>query len=95
MSLSSLVDQQVTLSGTARNAHQGAVLLTEDRTPVYVDGLPEWNDAFDFQQVAITGTLRFRRIAPDASIDEDGAVSHGMSGAVHVIEDATWSLETK
>lgn len=94
MGLTSQVDSHVTLHGTARNAHQGAVLLMEDRTPVYVAGLEGWNDAFDLQQVAVTGTLRFRNIAPDAEVDDDGAISHGMAGANFVFEDATWSLDT-
>jgi hypothetical protein len=93
MGLSSQVDQRVTLHGTARNAHQGAVLLMEDRTPVYIAGLEGWNGAFDLKQVAVTGTLRHRNIAPNAEVDEDGAVSHGMAGATFVVEDATWSLE--
>lgn len=93
MALTSQVDQQVTLRGTARNAHLGAVLVMEDRTPVYIDGLDGWNDAFDFQSVAVTGTLRFRSVAPNATVDDDGAISHGMAGANYVFEDATWSLD--
>ena len=94
MSLKTQVGGQVALTGTARNAHQGAVVLLNDRTPVYVHGLSGWNASFDLKQVIVKGTLRHRSIAPDASVDEDGAVSHGMDGPVFVVEEATWSLDT-
>lgn len=93
MDLHSIVDRQATVVGTARNAHMGAVVLTEDRTPVYIAGLQEWDGAFDFKKVKASGMLRFRPIAPIASVDADGAVSHGMSGAVFVLDGASWSLD--
>ena len=91
--LASLVGTKATINGTARNAHAGAVVLTDDRTPVYIDGLESWDETdLDGESVAVEGTLNKRPIVPQAETAADGAVSHGMDAeAVFVIDNASWS----
>jgi len=88
--LEALLDQPVTLAGVARNARLGAVLLTPERTPVYVAGLDEWPDELDGASLSATGVLRSRKLAPDPAIDAQGGVSHGVVGNNYVLEDADW-----
>jgi hypothetical protein len=71
-------------------AHQGPVVLLEDRTPVYVAGLFEWPDDLNGEDVKATGTLLRTSLAPDPTVDKDGAVSHGAFGDDWVLKDATW-----
>ena len=88
--LDPLVGKSVTLRGTARNAQLGAVLLTPDRTPVYIAGLEEWAPALDGQTLDVTGTLTRRKLAPDPTVDADGGISHGVAGTNYVVDDARW-----
>lgn len=91
--LTGKVGTEATIEGTARNAHAGAVLVTEDRTPIYIDGLSSWSSTgFDGKNVSVTGMLRQRSLAPDPVTDADGAVSHGMDGDSYVFENASWKL---
>jgi hypothetical protein len=83
--------QQVTINGCARDAAMGAVVLTEDRTPIYVDGLREWDEDIEGEDIEATGILRRRSLAPDPVVDEDGAVSHGAEGTNYVLEGASWN----
>jgi len=88
--LTQLVDKDVTIEGVARNAHAGAVVVTEDRTPVYVDGLERWDRAVDGKKVNAKGTLRHR--APDDVVGANGEISHGFAGGQWVLEAPTWTV---
>lgn len=93
-SLSEQVNQRATVQGVARDAHAGAVVLTEDRTPVYIAGLSEWAGGLSGQPVAVSGVLRRRSVAPTPQVGADGGISHGIEGDSWVIEDATWTAGT-
>ena len=84
------VGQQAEIRGTARNAMAGAVILTEDRTPVYIAGLERWDDATDGSEVRARGTLRRGSAAPQASTNAQGEVSHGMDGDNFILQSASW-----
>lgn len=90
--LQKLAGTNATIEGTARDAHQGAVVLLEDRTPVYVAGLDEWPDDANGEDVRATGTVRRASLTPDPTTDAQGAVSHGAEGDDWVLEDATWEV---
>lgn len=85
-----MLDQQVTLVGTADNAYVGALVVLSDSTTIYVGGLDEWDEALYGKEVRVTGTLRKRKLAPDPEVNEKGEHSHGMHGRVTVVDDATW-----
>jgi hypothetical protein len=91
--LSQMVDQQAEISGMAGNAMAGAVVLTADRTPVYIDGLESWDESLSGRTVRVRGLLRHRQLVPEPQVDADGAVSHGLAGRSFVLEGATWSAE--
>lgn len=90
MSLEQQVDTQVTIEGTARNAMAGAVVLTADRTPIYVEGLERWDSAFDGKKVSASGTLRKR--GGDDTVNAAGEHSSGITGNHFVLEQPTWAL---
>jgi hypothetical protein len=92
-SLAQLVGQPVDICGVARDAAAGAVVLLSDRTPVYIHGLDAWDAKYEGKPVKATGVLRHRHVAPEARVDADGAVSHGVSGASYVLEGASWTLD--
>jgi hypothetical protein len=92
MDLDRLVDQPVTLTGTARDARLGAVLVLDDRTPVYLAGVEEWPGAANGAQVSVAGTLRRRKLLPDPVVGPDGGISDGLQGLSFVVEGAAWSV---
>lgn len=79
-----------TLVGTAENAKGGAVLLVGD-TPVYIEGLDEWPDAWLHRRVTATGVRTRKQYLPGAAVDETGAVSQGAVGPQDVLERASWA----
>ena len=83
-------NKQVTLKGMALNAKGGAVLVTEAKGPIYVEGLDAWPDEFLDAEVQVTGLLTSKKIIPDPVVDEHGAVSTGAEGNQMVLEKATW-----
>jgi hypothetical protein len=89
MDLTHLVNQTVTLQGTAENAHSGGVVLCDDK-PVYVDGVAWW-DQTTGQRIEVTGLLVEAELAPDPQ-EENGLVSHGVTGTNLVLRDATWRV---
>ncbi len=87
------LNSSTTITGTARNARTGAIVMLEDRTPIYVAGLESWDVQLNGIEVAVSGVLNRRSLVPQAVVDDDGAVSHGMDDpSVYVIDGATWEL---
>ena len=85
-----VIGQKVTLRGTARNAKGGAVLLTSNNVPCYIEHLDCWPEDLDGKQIVATGTLREKKLIPDPFIAPDGAISQGAIGDQKVLEDAQW-----
>ncbi|HIA00479.1 MAG TPA: hypothetical protein EYN06_02970 [Myxococcales bacterium] len=90
--LNTQIDQDVTLSGKAFDAMLGAVVVLDDRTPVYVSGVTRWDSATHGQSIEASGTLRKRSLGPDPVTDDDGGISHGIAGTQFVLENAQWTL---
>ncbi len=90
--LNAQIDQNVTLSGKAFDAMLGAVVVLDDRTPVYVSGVTRWDSATHGQSIEASGTLRKRSLAADPVTGDDGGISHGIPGTQFVLENAQWNL---
>ncbi|MEH1896859.1 MULTISPECIES: hypothetical protein [unclassified Nostoc] len=86
------INQKTTIQGIAQNASLGAVLMTDDYTPVYLDGIPEWDSNIAESEIVVTGILRRRSIAPKATINPKGEVSHGVDSDSYILESPTWTI---
>lgn len=86
--------KQVTFRGTAYNAHAGAIVEIEDeaenRTPIYIDGLREWDDSSHGKPVEVTGRLE-KRAAKAQQRPPCQLQMHGLTSATFVLRDATWT----
>lgn len=80
-----LQKQETTLSGKAYNAKAGAVLMIDEDTPVYIEGMREWDKNLIGKTVELTGVLRPSQIYPQA-VAEDGIISQGMSETPMVLQ---------
>jgi hypothetical protein len=88
--LTQKVDSKVTVEGVARNAALGAVVLMDDRTPVYVDGVEAWDKAVDGKKISASGTLRRR--SAGSLVNDRGEYSHGVPGDRYVLEQPSWTV---
>jgi len=52
------IGKTVVIRGTAYDARAGAILELEDRTPIYIAGLTEWDPALNGKPVEVTGLLK-------------------------------------
>ena len=57
------LDQAAEVVGVARDAHAGAVVLTADRTPVYIAGLDAWDGSVSGARVRVTARAELRDAA--------------------------------
>lgn len=89
--LAALYGKRVRLSGVARDAKGGAVLLVNDE-PVYLAGVESWPEAADKKRVAVGGTLVSKQYLPEAKRDAKGAISQGAVGAQTVLENPVWRV---
>jgi len=82
------------VTGTARDAKGGAVIVGDDGNVVYVEALDSWPDEVHGQRVVATGRLVDKQYLPEARVSKDGAISQGTSGGDQtVLENASWELE--
>jgi hypothetical protein len=95
MSIEQLVDRTVTLRGIAADDAACAIVEVDDlQRNVYLVDLASWGDNGG-KRVEVTGTLRYRRIGPDAAPGGiDQLAVHGMVGKRYVLEGAKWTLVT-
>jgi hypothetical protein len=74
------------ISGEARNARAGAVLLADDGRELYVRGLDEWDEDVLGTRLTLTGVARREGFYPEAGVDESGQLVQGMVGIPLVLE---------
>jgi hypothetical protein len=81
-----LLGKQITLRGIAFDSKAGAVLKLKDGIIVYIYDLASWTDEFLRQQICVTGLLQKKKIIPDVTIDENGAISQGAPGDQYLLD---------
>lgn len=81
-----------TITGVAKNAKAGAVVVLGDGNPVYVQGLDEWPDSTLDRNVEVRGVLVDEKMIPDPKVDKNGAISQGAMGDQTVIKKARWMV---
>ena len=77
----------MTIRGTSQNASHGAVVITESDTPVYINGIQEWDNCIVGKPIIVTGTLRRRSLVPKVSSSANGEVSHGIDGKSYILDN--------
>jgi hypothetical protein len=77
------------VTGQARNAKLGAVVIVEDDGVYDVDGLEEWPEQLDGKTVTVSGVLRVVHHETPVC-NKAGEYSAGMVGVQNIIENPTW-----
>jgi hypothetical protein len=78
-------EQETTVSGKAYNAKAGAVLMIDENTPVYIEGMEEWDDDLIGKSVKLTGVFIDEQVYPQANSEKDD-ISQGISGTPRILK---------
>jgi hypothetical protein len=90
MELEQMLGQEVTLQGTARDAHAGGLLVLDDGVMVFVAGVPAWDEDVVDRRLVLSGVLARESFGPEPQVTPEGGYTQGMSGEVYVVRDPTW-----
>ena len=80
------IGQTITISGIAKEAKGGPVVITLDNNVVYVKGLDSWSPDRLNNRVSVKGVLKKEQFIPQAKIDKNGGISSGATGDQYVLE---------
>ena len=80
-------EQKTTITGIARDAKGGAVLIIENGEPVYIIGMASWQDDILGKEIKMEGIMKEEKLIPDPVIDEDGAISQGAIGMQRTLHE--------
>lgn len=83
---------RVRLSGIAENAKGGALLVINDKSIWYLEGVDSWPDAALGKLVGVGGKLASKEYLPQATKNEKGEWTQGAQGTQSVIEAPTWRV---
>jgi hypothetical protein len=90
-----MIGQEITLTGFAKVAKGGSVLLTQDNEVIYVKGVGFWSPDLINKQVLARGVLKKEQFLPQTTIDENGGISSGVTGKQYVLEMIEYSKVTE
>jgi len=90
--LETMKENQLTITGIAKNAIMGAVLVTEDNSVYYIDGLESWDDTTLNKKVSATGSLKTETFKEEDLQNEKGEWKEGMSGEKQTLLTPVWKI---
>ena len=93
--LDQVIGQEITLTGFAKVAKGGSVLITQDNNVIYIKGLEFWSPDLINKQLLVRGVLKKEQFIPEATIDEYGGISSGATGKQYVLEMIEYSKVTE
>lgn len=88
-------DQNITITGTARNGKDGALILTKEDSVYYVYGLESWEASVNGKEISVTGVLNIGSLALDEMKNEKGEWKAGVVGDKKIILNAKWRIIEK
>jgi hypothetical protein len=80
---------KVMLTGMARNAKAGAVIVLDGGEPVYLEGVAAWPPDLEGRKVSASGTLRQKKHIPEP-VAPSGEIRQGAEGEQMVLETPEW-----
>ncbi|HLO86237.1 MAG TPA: hypothetical protein VK203_14685 [Nostocaceae cyanobacterium] len=84
------INQCLSIHGVAKNAKLGAIVLTCQNIPIYVEGVQSWENDVLNQPVAVTGVLRLQKLTPVSVVSLNGGHSAGVEGDIYILENPSF-----
>ena len=73
-------NQVVTVRGTAENAKAGPLLLIDGTHPIFLTGIPEWDDDTAGKQIEVEAIVRREPALPAADHTDEKEEKQGSAG---------------
>jgi hypothetical protein len=82
---------QVTVTGKAKNAKWGAIIVTKKSDVFYINKLNAWDARFYDKKMEVTGVLRIINHTKEESRTPDGHIRQAFhEGPQYILDKATW-----
>lgn len=88
---SKIDNSEIVVKGTALNAKRGAVLVTKEDEPYYIENLDSWNDSVYGKKLIVKGVLIIQR----DSVPEDENIIKQSFGNIEIkyLKNAEWKID--
>ena len=90
-----MIDQEITVIGTARNGKGKALIITKESVAYYLDGLDSWETSVVGKEISVTGILTVETLTEGDLKNEQGEWKQGVAGDRKIISKARWQFITK
>jgi hypothetical protein len=80
LNLDEHIGQTINLSGIAKAAKGGPVIITTDNNVVYIEGIDTWSPDLVDKRISVIGILKKEEFIPQTTIDENNGISSGATG---------------
>ena len=88
-------DQTITITGTAHNGKDGALIVAKVDEVYYIDGLEFWDESIQGKTVSVTGQLKTESLIANEIRNENGEWKTGVVGDKKIILEAQWKVSEK
>jgi len=75
-----MLGKEVTLVGQALWSKAGPGIFLQDEIFIFIEGIDDWSEELQENQVVVKGVLLEEKVIPDVVIDTNGAISQGALG---------------
>jgi hypothetical protein len=82
----------ITVTGLAQNGKGGALLVADDTTVYYLEGMDAWETSLIGKRIEVTGTLKVETLNEGELKNEQGEYTQGMAGEKRILVNAKWKL---
>lgn len=86
------MNERVTLTGTAYNGKEGALIRTPDGTPYYIENLNAWDSTYLNKVIEATGILTVIKLSKDDLRNKKGEYVAGISGDKRVLSEVRYKV---
>lgn len=92
ISKNTTMNDRITITGTALNGKDGALIKTQQGEVYYIEGLPNWDSVFNNQTVEATGVLLETTLSENNLQNEQREYKAGISGIKRSLIKATYKI---
>jgi hypothetical protein len=89
---SEIMNSTITVTGLAQNGKGGALLVVDDNTVYYLEGMDAWENSMVGTRIEVTGALRIETLSENDLKNEQGEYTQGTAGDKRILTNVKWKL---
>jgi hypothetical protein len=82
--------KMITVSGVAQNGKGNALLVVEDSTVYYIEGMDFWETIIVGRKIEITGVLQLETMSEGGLKNEQGEYKQGVADEKRILTNVKW-----